>query len=280
MLKMGLVQKFSETTSWKYFSMKYSKVLIVGAGSYIASQILDHLDFGESEIFIVSRSILSPELLINYGQVNRLIIENFADESSFDSVQSFLDLNPGEALLVINFIGVFGTITNIDDIEITNFYSELQQNLTPFLVLSKIIALCNEGLFISFSGGGIGGDNLETASPSYLASKAALVIMIEGFDKAYGDRGARFTAVSPGAFPSRMQDLVANSDDDSVISSQRRSEAIRISNSRTDPGKLIALINYLIRNPDMAGGRVWSANFDELAGGKMVANFGKLRRIF
>lgn len=260
--------------------MKYSKVLITGAGSYIATQILDKLDFGQSEIFLVSRKRLNPLLMINYVNRNHLIIEDFGDENSFQSVQDFIQLNTDDRLLVINFIGVFGSIASIDEINNESFHLELKQNLNPFLTLSKLIVNCDAGLFISFSGGGIGGDNLETISPSYLASKAALVFMIEGLDKTYCDRGVRFTAVSPGAFPSRMQDVVANSHNESVVSKRRRDEANKTLNSKTDPGKLIDMINFLIRNPEEAGGRIWSANFDHLAGKDMTANFGKMRRIY
>lgn len=260
--------------------MKYSKVLITGAGSYIASQILDKIDFGDSEIFLVSRKTLNPPLMSNYVKANHLILDDFGDEDSFQLVQNFLHLRTDDCLLVLNFIGVFGSITSIDEINNDAFHSELKQNLNPFLTLSKLIVNCYAGLLISFSGGGIGGDNLETISPSYLASKAALVLMIEGLDKTYSERGIRFTAVSPGAFPSRMQDIVANSLDGSVVSQQRRDEAKRTLNSKSDPTKLIELINFLIKNPEVAGGRIWSANYDQLTAKNVAANFGKLRRVF
>jgi short-subunit dehydrogenase len=260
--------------------MNYSKVLITGAGSFIASQILDQIDFGESEIFLVSRKTLSPLLIFKHSTTNHLIIEDFGDEGCFQSVQSFLQLKNDDRLLVLNFIGVFGSIASIDEINNETFHLELKQNLNPFLTLSKLIVNCEAGLFVSFSGGGIGGDNLETISPSYLASKAALVFMIEGLDNTYSTRGVRFTAVSPGAFPSRMQDVVANSFDESVVSQQRRSEAIETLNSKSDPTKLIQLMNFLIKNPEEAGGRIWSANFDQLAANNLTDNFGKLRRIY
>lgn len=260
--------------------MKYSKVLIAGAGSYIASQIINELDFGAAELFLVSRKTLNPHLLKNHRQVNRLIIEEFSDQGSFESLQRFLRLERDDHLLVINFIAVFGSLADVDEIKSKDFHSEVKQNLDPFLTLSKLIVKCDAGLFVSFAGGGIGGDNLETISPSYLASKAALVFLIEGFDEKYRARGVRFTAISPGAFPSRMQEIVAKSPQKSVVSQQRRIEAAKTLNSTADPAKLIAAINFLIRNPEEAGGRIWSANYDQLSAKNTIVNFGKLRRVY
>jgi len=65
-----------------------------------------------------------------------------------------------------------------------------------------------------------------------------------------------------------------------VVSQQRRDEAKRTLNSKSDPTKLIEMINFLIKNPEEAGGRIWSANYDQLTGRNIAANFGKLRRIY
>jgi NAD(P)-dependent dehydrogenase (short-subunit alcohol dehydrogenase family) len=120
---------------------------------------------------------------------------------------------------------------------------------------------------------------LEILSPSYLASKAALVFLIEGFDKLHSIDGIRFTAVAPGAFPSRMQGIVAESVHGSVVA-ERRNAAIKTLNTETDPTKLIEMINFLIKNPELAGGRLWSANFDQLTEELISSDFGKLRRIY
>ena len=55
---------------------------------------------------------------------------------------------------------------------------------------------------------------------------------------------------------------------------------MRTLESAVDPRKLIEMINFLIHNPESAGGRIWSANFDQPSSDIDNKNFGKLRRIF
>jgi len=64
------------------------------------------------------------------------------------------------------------------------------------------------------------------------------------------------------------------------VSPNRREQAVRTLESAVDPRKLIEMINFLIHNPESAGGRIWSANFDQPSSDIDNKNFGKLRRIF
>ena len=260
--------------------MTYTKVLITGSNSYIASQCIPGLNLGNSEIFLVSRDTANLKYLINGSEVRSLEIKDFKDGGVLNTLAKFLQLNSGDKLLIINFIGNFGTIESIEDLNLETFSLEVSENLIPFMVLSKLLLRCQSGLFLSFAGAGVGGDNLEVASLSYLASKASIVVLVEGLDNVLRKNGVRVGAISPGAFPSRMQEVVAKSRNDSVVSTKRKNEALKILQSKVDPSKLIYMLNFLIANPDDAGGRVWSANFDSPETELGDRNFGKLRRIF
>jgi len=258
----------------------YTKVLIAGANSHIASLCIPELKLGNSEVFVVTREQLSSSYKISGRNATNLIIKDYKPVEMLKTLKSFLDLNSEDSLLILNFIGNFGTIDSIEDLDLINFGYQVNENLIPFLLLAKLVINCQDGLFLSFAGAGVGGENLETASPSYLASKAAMAILIEGLDNQYRDQGIRFCAISPGAFPSKMQEMVAQSMNEKVVSPNRREQALRTLESEVNPTKLIEMINFLIQNPESAGGRIWSANFDQPTVDIENKNFGKLRRIF
>jgi short-subunit dehydrogenase len=259
--------------------MKYNKVIVFGANSFIASKVLRGFDFGDSEIFLVSRKSLDIQSLVGDREAKVIIIKNFKEKDVLVSLNQSLCLTKDENLLIINFIGMFGSLNSISEIDSDVFFHEFNQNVNPFLVLSKILIGCKSGLLISFSGAGIGGDKLEVACPSYLASKAAIAFLVEAFDDSNKEKGIRFSAVSPGAFASQMQEAVANAPDTSAISPKRREQALETLKARRDPTKLIDLLNFLAANPNSAGGRIWSANFDEIFNPSENSNFGKLRRL-
>ena len=258
----------------------YTKVLIAGANSHIASLCIPELNLGNSEVFVVTREELSSSYKIAGKNATKLIIKDYKSVEAVQKLKSLLDLNSEDSLLILNFIGNFGTIATIEDLDLINFGYQVNENLIPFLLLAKLIISCQNGLFLSFAGAGVGGDNLETASPSYLASKASIAILIEGLDNQYRDQGIRFGAISPGAFPSKMHEMVAHSMNEKVVSPNRREQAVRTLETAVDPTKLIKMINFLIQNPESAGGRIWSANFDQPSGDIDNKNFGKLRRVF
>ena len=257
----------------------YTKVLITGANSYIATLCMPGLDFGNAEIFFVTRSPFEAKNLFLGIQVNCLVIKDFKEAGTMERLQSFLQLNPDDRVLIINFIGNFGSIGSIDSLRVENTGYEINENLLPFLVLAKLISKCEIGLLLTFAGAGIGGDNLETSSLSYLASKASIVVLVEALDNVLRGNGIRVGGVSPGAFPSRMQEIVAESLDTKAVSNQRRENAVSTLGMDTDPSKLIRMLNFLCQNPDLAGGRIWSANFDSPVLCDLEPNFGKIRRV-
>ena len=258
----------------------YTKILIAGANSFIASQCLPYLNLDNSEIFLISRDTIQTNYQFDGSQLKSLQIKSFEDEDVLEKLVNFLQLNSNDKLLIINFVGSFGSIESVDILDLNKFSCEVNENLIPFMVLSKLIAKCREGLFLSFAGAGVGGDNLEVASLSYLASKASIVVLVEGLDNLLRGNGIRVGAVSPGAFPSRMQKVVADSHNAANVSRERRDQASLTLKSSADSSKLISMLNFLIENPEAAGGRVWSANFDPPISADLKPNFGKVRRVF
>jgi hypothetical protein len=77
-----------------------------------------------------------------------------------------------------------------------------------------------------------------------------------------------------------MQRVVAESEDRNAVTERRREQAQNTLESKVDPSKLVKILKVLINNPDIAGGRLWSATFDKPAEGLTKRNFGKLRRVF
>jgi NAD(P)-dependent dehydrogenase (short-subunit alcohol dehydrogenase family) len=105
-----------------------------------------------------------------------------------------------------------------------------------------------------------------------------MMFLVEAFDNELKRDGKRVGAIAPGAFPSRMQKVVADSSEDESGSPERINQAKKVLAEPTDATKLIKMINFLIKNPNSAGGRIWSANYDEFCILESNSEFGKLRR--
>jgi NAD(P)-dependent dehydrogenase (short-subunit alcohol dehydrogenase family) len=175
-------------------------------------------------------------------------------------------------------MGSYGKIQAVDDLDIEDALLTNSSNLTPFLLIAKIAKVLPAGSrVISFSGAGVGGDNLDDSSLGYLAAKASMAVLAEAIDQQLEKHGVRFGLISPGAFPSRMQEVVSK-ENSNKIPEKRVLRAKEVMTSMPSPKKLVNLIEFLAANPRQLGGRTWSANFDDLT--DQVGNFGKLRRIY
>lgn len=84
--------------------------------------------------------------------------------------------------------------------------------------------------------------------------------------------------ISPGPFPTRMQAQVANSIS-SAISVKQRKNAIETLRNHPESTNVVELIIQLWSNPELAGGRCWSARFDRGMTIDKNSNFGRMRRI-
>jgi short-subunit dehydrogenase len=257
----------------------YDKVIIVGSSSLIATKTIPFLNLGESNIYLVNRSNTKMHTRLPNSKVNYLYVDDYTLESSISYLSEKVKLDKKDRLLIINFIGNFGSISALSGLDTLKFSEEIQSNLIPFASLGKLLHSAGSGsLFLTFSGAGIGGDNLDLASYSYLASKAAMMFLVEAFDNELRNTGKRVGAIAPGAFPSRMQEKVASSSMFANLTIDRISQARKILESPVDPLRLIALLKYLVAHPNAAGGRIWSANFDDPFIPPDDSQFGKLRR--
>lgn len=78
--------------------------------------------------------------------------------------------------------------------------------------------------------------------------------MYEKFDKS-------IVCIAPGAFPSQMQEAVAQSEG-TLISLARRNQAVKTNKSTVDNSKIINLILLVVKSSSEVNGKLLSANFD------------------
>jgi NAD(P)-dependent dehydrogenase (short-subunit alcohol dehydrogenase family) len=258
--------------------MKISTLIVFGSTSSIAKAILTELDVKPSRIFSFDR--VRPNQKINEyipeSNQSRIDWDNINEIESF--VISRLTQNISDPVLILNFMGYFGNIESVDDLDIDDALLTNSKNLTSFLLIAKIARfLPTDSRIISFSGAGVGGDNLDDSSLGYLAAKASMAVLTEAIDQQLQKHGVRFGLISPGAFPSRMQEVVSKESSDK-IPEKRVLRAKEVMTSTPSTKKLVDLIEFLAENPQQLGGRTWSANFDNLT--DQIGNFGKLRRIY
>ncbi len=258
--------------------MNNRNLIVFGSTSAIAKLCIPNLDFDQERIFSIDRLnskrpidsyiLKKNQFLIDFSQVKRidtLIKEKLGDLTAYPSI-------------VLNFMGVLGEVQPIGCLDIKKALGENNDNLLPFLSIAKLMSNFPTGsAVISFSGAGIGGENLDDSSLGYLSAKAAMLILAEAIDRQLSPFGIRFGLVAPGAFPSQMQNKVAKANETN-IPAERILRARDVMNSTPSAERLIRLLKFLINNPVELGGRTWSANFDELT--EKTGNFGKLRRVY
>lgn len=256
--------------------MKISTLIIFGSTSSIAKTVLPELDVKPSRIFSFDRVRFKQEIneYIPEANQSRIVWDDIYEIESM--VISRIKQNFSDPVLILNFMGYFGSIKALEELDIDDALLTASKNLTPFLLIAKIAKFLPTGSgIVSFSGAGVGGDNLDDSSLGYLAAKASMAVLVEVIDQHLEKHGVRFGLISPGAFPSRMQEVVSKECSDK-IPEKRVLRAREVMTSKPSTQKLVNLIEFLADNPQQLGGRIWSANFDDLT--DQMGNFGKLRR--
>ena len=76
-----------------------------------------------------------------------------------------------------------------------------------------------------------------------------------------------------------MQEVVASAHP-SEVQATRIERAKSVMTNQPNPEKLVNMINFLTGNPEVLGGRSWSANFDPMQIMNLPENFGRIRRVF
>ena len=260
--------------------MSYSKIVVFGSTSSIAKLIIPELKIDHSVIFSIDR-VRNFKSSQNLAESRNHLLVDYGDaELTHNRIIEFLDLPRKEPMLIMNFSGNFGEVAPLKNLRIDQALATMEANIKSYLTVTKIgTHLAPGSLIISFSGAGIGGSNLDDSSLGYLTSKAGISILNEAIDKQLQRNGVRSTLISPGAFPSPMQSVVAEAGHDN-ISETRIADAKRIMSGIPNTSKLLRLVLFLMNHPEVAGGRIWSANFDLLSLENKVSDFGYMRRIF
>jgi len=257
--------------------MDNNELIVFGSTSSIAKFLLPNLEIDSDRIISFDRQTANQQINDYIPEANQYHLEwdNALEIELF--VLKILRERLSKPVLVLNFMGYFGRIERIEELDIEESLLTNSKNLLPFLLVAKIgRALPVGSQIISFSGAGIGGDNLDDSSLGYLAAKASMAVLSESIDLQLAEFGVRFGLIAPGAFPSRMQEIVAQ-EDSTRIPQARIAHAKKIMSSIPSTDKLVRLIIFLADNPNLLGGRTWSANFDEIT--EHQGNFGRLRRI-
>ena len=258
----------------------FTKVLISGANSLIAHNTLPNLDFNGAKVFLASRSDgigILPNSTYKYTHIK---VTDYSSDTAVHTITLLIDLQPTDNLLIINYIGSIGTLSDLESLNLNAFGNELLENIHPFLTLAKLLQQApKSGLLINFSGAGLGGENLDASSLSYLSSKATMAVLVEALDDLLSPLGGRVCGIAPGAFPSKMQQNVSTA---SLMEVSRiyRDRAREVMSKKPNYSKVISMLAFVINNPSEAGGKIWSANYDTPESKKSVKNFGKFRRIF
>jgi NAD(P)-dependent dehydrogenase (short-subunit alcohol dehydrogenase family) len=248
------------------------KIIIFGSTSYIADQILKTWGSRENSYIFVDRNIRNST-----NSATLLKFEENDPDKTFDELKKLLGLWDSSPVLILNFMGTIGSIEPIESMDVAGLLKCMNSNLTPYFHLAKFGRfLPKSSLIISFSGAGIGGSNLDDSSMGYLAAKSAMGISAEAINNQLSKFEVRFGLIAPGAFPSMMQNRVANSKE-THIPENRRLGAKATLDDVPNVERLVNLIEFLFSNPEISGGRIWSSNWDELK--IPEGDFGKIRRV-
>jgi len=258
--------------------MEYDKILILGVNSSIASFVMPELGFDKDRVYGVSRRTQIKNL--PWIENKHVFVSDYPfDQKFIRKILKSLAPTATESILMINFAGIFGVPVDIRKFEIDSVIDTLDKNLIQFLSSIELFSqLPAQSFFIGFSGGGVGGDNMDTSSLGYLLSKISITALIEVYDKNLKEENKRLSLIAPGAFPSNMQMVVANAPIGSVSEATRKqSLELRIDMERIL--KLSDTINWVASHPKQSGGKTWSAQRDDLSNLPLDEKIGLLRRL-
>jgi NAD(P)-dependent dehydrogenase (short-subunit alcohol dehydrogenase family) len=258
--------------------MSNKTLIVFGSTSSIAKALLPDLKFEPNQIFSFDRVNSNQNANQYIPKANQYHLDWADLEEIEKSISVKLNFIPAEPVLVLNFMGFYGSIQRIDELDIEDVLLTNSMNLFPFFLIAKIARSFPVGTrIISFSGAGVGGENLDDSSLGYLAAKSSMAILTEAIDQQLSRHGVRFGLISPGAFPSRMHEVVSQESSNKIPESRvARAKEVMMGVPSTE--RLGKLVIFLADNPQLLGGRTWSANFDDLT--DQGGNFGKLRRIY
>lgn len=257
------------------------RLIVIGANSGIAHQVAFQWERSFAELVLVVRN--SAEFETKQWQKlstkPALVVESGLSSRKDEEALKEVFISSQQPTLVINFAGYFGEPSNWEDTDLEEILRVVSNNLSSFLVAAKSAKYLPEfSLLVGFSGAGIGGPNVDLASLGYTLSKSALAGVVEALDKELTDNNVHLCLVAPGAFPTKMQQAVAEAPT-TQVNSKSKIQAQNTMSTTPDASRLISLFDFLLDSPSRAGGRIWSAGRDELESlASPDGEFGKIRR--
>lgn len=254
------------------------QLIVLGSTSSIARFVVPQLGYESKNILLIDRGSSSIPDPVEGAEHIRINFENSkVAESELKKVFSSFG---GRQVVVLSFIGSYGEVNSLAHADIDEVSNTILNNFKPFLAVAKAaMYLPKNSAVIAFAGAGVGGDNLDDSSIGYLASKSAMCVTIEAIQNQLDPFNVHFGLISPGAFPSRMQEVVASANP-SEVQEARIERAKSVMTNQPNPERLVNMINFLTVNPEILGGRSWSANFDPMQTMNLPENFGRIRRVF
>jgi NADP-dependent 3-hydroxy acid dehydrogenase YdfG len=257
----------------------FDHVIVFGAGSSIAKYVTPGLEKYSKSLISVYRKIPTHPT-VNENFDHRICEFDLNDDlQSFDLFMSELGIKSHETVLILNFVGLFGELESTEVISPELILETMNANLLPFLKIVKLLkSVEGDSAMIGFSGGGIGGPNLERASLGYLAGKGAMGFISEAISGELKKQFKSLALIAPGPYPSPMQEVVANSTFHEFEESREKSK--KVIQGEVDPKKLLNLIDWVIQNPAGANGRILSALHDDPISISEISDFGFLRRVY
>jgi NAD(P)-dependent dehydrogenase (short-subunit alcohol dehydrogenase family) len=241
--------------------------------------LIAEFDFDVDQLFLLSKSKQFPTKLRDNVQYELVPIQKYS-KSVFAKLEKRAGITANSRILIINFAGTLGNVINHNNLEIANFYETFESNLNPFLNSLRLFDSAGEGsLYITFSGAGVGGDNVDDTSLGYLSAKCVMALLVETLDRKFKSSNKRLSGVAPGAFPSRMQQALLDEEFSGKVDQRRIEAAKKLFEQPVSSEKLIRTISYMLKNPEDVGGRILSANHDDLESVVLEGNFGRLRRV-
>jgi NAD(P)-dependent dehydrogenase (short-subunit alcohol dehydrogenase family) len=259
--------------------VKRDIAVVIGGTSYIANQVLPELNLRVGKTFFIVRDGSIGSVPNTFSNSEVVLVKRF-DSETIESVKQHIALEADTKLLMLNFSGSLGNLFDSDISNVDEFHETFRVNLDPFMQSLKLFSAAgSESLYITFSGAGVGGNSLDDTSLGYLCAKGSIALLVEVLQKRFVSEGKVICSLAPGAFPSRMQQILLDPRLKDHVDKSRVEAAEKLVANGTSADKLILALDFAINNSSKFGGRLISANFDDFQNQIFNDNFGKLRRV-
>jgi len=255
-------------------------IVVVGSTSKIAQLLAPYLCDKFSQLIVINHRQISSEEISFFPNAQNFLIDFSKPNLAYEKMLTeILDKLVGPTIL-LNFTGVLGDLSDINQIDIEKTLSVVNKNLVPFLILTKFAMLLeNNSAYVGFSGAGVGGQNLDLSSIGYAASKGSIGVLIEAIDLKLRESQKFAFLIAPGAFPSKMQKAILDNPRQRTEKTKAYEQASDTFAHEPSVAKLVSLMDYLLENLELAGGKIFSVKWDDPNNISNDKDFGRIRRV-